>query len=210
MNTSANTLLVFTKNIIIGKVKTRLATTMGNKKALEIYKHLLSHTLSVTKNFSGQKIIFYNDFLPLKDDWVNNGFQQRIQSGNTLGDKMVQAFGHAFSQHCNKAVIIGSDCFELTFEIIQSAFDVLENNDVAIGPAADGGYYLIGIKKIECGLFQHIAWSTQAVLSQTITACYKHNLTYSLLPMLNDIDTEKDYLQYVAKGGNAKNSAFAD
>jgi rSAM/selenodomain-associated transferase 1 len=188
-----NALIIFTKNPVYGKVKTRLAATVGKKKALEIYTGLISHTVLITKKFSGNKIVFYSDEI-ISDDVWKNGYKKHLQFGNDLGERMKNAFDFIFKSKYDKAVIIGTDCPELNEEIIINAFIQLNKNDIVIGPAADGGYYLLGMKKNQHQLFENIEWSTDNVFKTTINLCIQNNLDFYLLPTLHDVDEEKDLI----------------
>jgi rSAM/selenodomain-associated transferase 1 len=184
-------LLIFAKNLIYGKIKTRLAATAGDQKAFNIYKDLLHYTQQVTQSLANEKIIFYSDYIEQQDIW-SRGFQKQVQQGADLGERMQHAFNWAFANNHKEVVIIGTDCFELTSSIINKAFSALMKYDVVIGPALDGGYYLLGMKKMYPGIFQHISWSSEKVLSQTIAFCKDQNLSYLLLEELSDLDDEKD------------------
>ncbi|MBA2498655.1 MAG: TIGR04282 family arsenosugar biosynthesis glycosyltransferase [Chitinophagaceae bacterium] len=186
-----NALIIFIKNPHPGKVKTRLAETMGDASALHIYKQLLKHTRNISLAVHAERFLFYDDCIVKEDEWQNEHFIKQLQTGNNLGERMNNAFTYVFPQ-CGKAVIIGSDCFELGPFIINSAFKLLDNNDAAIGPAKDGGYYLLGLKEIQPSLFENISWSTSQVLEQTMSICQNLNLKYQLLPILSDIDVEED------------------
>ena len=187
-------LIIFVRNPVLGKVKTRLAASLGDQRALDIYKSLLIHTCEISKELQEDKYIFYEDFINLDDIWPNNIYNKKLQHGNNLGARMKDAFHFLFKLGFNKVVIIGSDCFELTTEVLQEAFDRLSTNDIVIGPASDGGYYLLGMKKIHSFLFEKIKWSTDAVLQQTIGLCNRNQLSYFLLSELSDIDEEKDLI----------------
>lgn len=188
----SNALIIFVRNPERGKVKTRLAATLGEDKALKIYRELLRHTLQITKNAKVEKYVFYAGAIPQNDAWKENGFHQLLQKEADLGEKMQQAFETVLKQH-SKAVIIGSDCPELTEEIIQDAFAALENHDVTIGPANDGGYYLLGMKKIFSEFFRNKRWSTEEVYAKTLKDFSALHLSYYELPALIDIDTEEDW-----------------
>ena len=185
-------LLIFKKNPEYGKVKTRLAATIGDAQALFIYEQLLKYTISVTKNLPLDKIIFYSDSVIEKDDWENTIYEKKIQDGKGLGSKMKNAFKSSFTAGYEKTVIIGTDCFELEENHILKAFEQLEKVDIVIGPAKDGGYYLLGMKKNYDGIFENVDWSTDKVLKQTLGICKQLNLSVFLLPELNDIDNEGD------------------
>ncbi len=187
-----NALIIFIKNLEEGNLKTRLAKTIGEEKALEVYKALLQHTNAATKNVNADKFIFYSSFINENDDWKNNLFIKRLQDGDNLGLKMKNAFETIFHDGYKNVCIIGSDCIEITTEIIHQSFAELNNTDVVIGPAKDGGYYLLAMKKIHPELFKNIAWSTTNVLNETIIICKRLKLSYFLLKELTDIDEEKD------------------
>lgn len=186
----SNALIVFVKNPVLGKVKTRLAETLGAEKALEIYEMLLTHTRTVCVAIDAEQFIYYSNFIDIADGWQN--CKRYLQKGNDLGAKMSNAFAEVFALGNNNIVIIGSDCIEITPAIIQEAFDELDKHDVVIGPAADGGYYLLGMKQLHGHLFINKSWSTEVVLQQTLTDVASLSLSYKLLPVLNDIDDETD------------------
>jgi len=188
--------MVFIKNPEIGKVKTRLAKTIGDEKALSVYNLLLNHTLQISKSLDTEKIIFYSNDIPENDEWKKSGFQQFLQVGNDLGEKMSNAFHTAFVLGYKKVVIIGSDCPELTEEILSASFQLLEENKVAIGPAKDGGYYLLGMKKMYPQIFKNKKWSTDSVLQSTLLDLEDLEIKPVFLPTLTDIDYEKDLTNF--------------
>ncbi|MFT6747867.1 MAG: rSAM/selenodomain-associated transferase 1 [Glaciecola sp.] len=185
-----NQLVIFAKNPVLGKVKTRLAATVGNEKALEVYKELLSYTCNISCKVNAEKTVFYSDIIEESDLWDKAGFNQAIQLGENLGQRMFTALKNTLKD--NKVVIIGTDCKELTSDIVDQAFKALDFVDVVIGPALDGGYYLIGMKSLEENLFTDIPWSTSGVLEQTVSKMNKNQLSFLLLKTLSDIDTEED------------------
>ena len=185
-------LIIFIKNPELGKVKTRLAATLGPEKALIIYNQLLSHTRKITEKLPLPQALYYSDFIPAKDSWDSQVFRKQVQSGSNLGDRMLRAFQEGFNEGYNRICIIGSDCFELTSEIILNAFKKLEEHDVVIGPAEDGGYYLLGMQELQPYLFANKSWSTEAVLQQTLDEIKLKGLSVALLPTLTDVDEEKD------------------
>lgn len=195
---SKNALLIFTKNPVYGKVKTRLAATVGNDKALEVYKELIQYTYSATQEIDTHKIVFYDEAIEENDIW-KDGYKKQVQQGDDLGEKMMNAFIYAFNNNCNNVVIIGTDCAELTASIINKAFEQLYNYDVVIGPAADGGYYLLGMKNTHNDLFENIQWSSPTVLLETIQRCKENSLHYFLLKELHDVDKEQDliYMKHI-------------
>jgi len=195
-NHSDNALLIFIKNPMLGKAKTRLAATVGDEEALRIYKELLRHTREVTTAVDAQRYLFYCHFIDINDDWKANDFQKRLQINGDLGSKMADGFRTVFQAHHQKVVIVGSDCASLTPEIVRQAFVQLDSTDFVIGPADDGGYYLLGMKTLTEQVFQNIEWSTEQVFSSTVKIINALNKTYSLLPTLSDIDYEEDWKKY--------------
>ena len=185
-------LLIFIKNPESGKAKSRLAATLGPVKALKIYKQLLYHTRKITEKLPVALALYYSDFIPVVDEWDNGLYIKQVQSGADLGEKMRRAFQEQFAQGYNRICIIGSDCFELTSDILLEAFAKLEEHDVVIGPAADGGYYLLGMKELQPNLFQGKSWSTDSVLQETLADIKQSGLSVALLPTLTDVDEEKD------------------
>ncbi len=188
--------MIFIRNPELGKVKTRLAKTIGDEKALHVYNLLLNHTNKVTKGVNADKAVFYSDYINSNDQWKIDGFLQLSQKGSELGEKMTNAFLKAFSMGYKKVIIIGSDCFDLSEKLITDAFDILKESEVVLGPAKDGGYYLLGMKTFYASLFQNKSWSTKSVLSETLLDLSNLNIKFKLLPTLSDIDDEKDLKMY--------------
>lgn len=184
-------LLIFVKNMIPGHVKTRLAATIGDQAALNIYQHLLRHTHHTVKNMKAEKFVFYSNKIE-NDLWESEFFKKEVQQGIDLGDRMENAFKEYFKKDYEKLVLVGTDCPTLNRDVLETAFASLKDVDVAIGPATDGGYYLIGMKRMNACLFQDIQWSTDRVLQQSLNICKKNQLSWFLLPELSDIDEEKD------------------
>jgi rSAM/selenodomain-associated transferase 1 len=191
--------IVFIKNRQHGKVKTRLAATVGNDAALIIYKMLLKRTCEVVDKLPGDKYIFYSDSIEESDIFSNINCTKNVQQGIDLGERMLHAFSFLFRDAYDKVMIIGSDCPELSAQIIEEAFEKLNKNDVVIGPATDGGYYLLGLKNLNESFFKNIRWSTSLVLEQTLDVCLKQELSYFLLPVLSDIDEEKDWKNFLRR-----------
>ncbi|MBN8718429.1 MAG: TIGR04282 family arsenosugar biosynthesis glycosyltransferase [Sediminibacterium magnilacihabitans] len=185
-------LIIFAKNLIHGQVKTRLAATIGNDMALTVYSHLLQHTASVTNYLPVEKIVFYSDNIEQRDVWGNEVYKKQVQAGNDLGEKIQNGFIYAFGKGNNAVAIIGTDCLQITSAIIMNAFAYLQKHDVVIGPANDGGYYLLAIKQMHHQLFQNIRWSSDEVLKQTLAICNQQNLSVYQLAELSDIDNEND------------------
>lgn len=192
MNIHQQLLIIFIKNPELGKVKTRLAKTMGEKKALEIYKSLLNHTHAITKELHTDKAVFYSDFVDHSDQWEDDIYLKKTQRGSNLGDRMFNAFAWGFEQGYSSICIIGSDCYEITTACIESAFQKLLKAEVAIGPSFDGGYYLLAMKSFYPFLFKNKRWSTGTVFEDTIKDIESHKIATSLLEVLHDVDVESD------------------
>lgn len=189
---SKNVLLIFTKNPEVGKCKTRLASTLGDQKALTIYKQLLNHTKSFTEHVDADKHVYYSKSIPEDDIWQALTFEKKLQIDGGLGQKMSCAFEDSFNHGYSKVVIIGSDCAEINQKDIDLAFEALENKDVVIGPALDGGYYLLGMRNFLPFLFENKSWSTPHLIDETISDLIKNNISYQLLEEKSDIDFEED------------------
>lgn len=188
-------LIIFIKNPIPGKVKTRLAATMGNEAALKVYQKLTQHTREIAQNLKLDRYLYYSDFIDQEDEWSNELFFKRRQSGQDLGERMTQAFSEML-RNTSKAVIIGSDCPLLTPAIVQEAFDQLDHFPYVLGPATDGGYYLLGMCQPSPFLFENMAWSTDQVAQITLERIAKAGQSCFVLPTLPDIDQEEDWKQY--------------
>jgi len=185
-----NILIIFVRNPVLGKVKTRLAASMGDEKALAVYKYLLQHTKNITENLPVTKFVFYAGEINNNDIW--NGYQKQLQYGNDLGERMTNAFRELFMQGFQNICIIGSDCLELDTEILNAAFTALVNTDIIIGPATDGGYYSLGMQKDCTVVFTKNNWGESSVYDTTIAIIKENNLQYLPLKMLTDVDTETD------------------
>lgn len=185
-----NIVLVFTRNPELGKVKTRLAASVGNEKALEIYQLLLERTKEVTNKLDCDKAVYYSVKIRTNDLWNSDIYQKKLQEGETLGIRMRNAFQNAFENGYEKVVLIGSDLYDLTSTHIEQAFQKLSSNDFVIGPAEDGGYYLLGMKTLQPKIFDNKKWGSSSVLNDTFADIEKLNV--HLLETLNDIDTFDD------------------
>ena len=187
-----NALIIFARKPVLGKVKTRLAATIGNVKALEIYKKLLNHTRTLATKANCETFVFLTE---TDEDKFWKGFSCLLQNGENLGEKMEHAFNILFNRGYKQCIIIGSDCPGLTVNIIDSAFKNLLLKEIIIGPAEDGGYYLLGIKEMYSSLFRNKNWSTESVFSDTLIDIKKLGLSYDTMPVLKDVDEEQDIPQ---------------
>lgn len=188
-------LMIFTRNPRLGRVKTRLAQTVGNKTALEIYIFLLEHTHKITRDIQVEKAVYYSDDIPPTDLWESSKFSKKQQTGSDLGVRMKNAFEASLKEY-NKVIIIGSDIYDLTTAHLEEAFKQLEHHDVVIGPAQDGGYYLLGMKKLHPSIFKNKQWGTSTVLTDTLKDL-EHDHVH-LLEVLNDVDVIDDIKEHPA------------
>lgn len=182
-------LLVFSKNPTLGKVKTRLAKTIGKEKALKVYKALLKKTASVLEELEVDIHLYYSDFIEKNDLFSTVATQKKRQTGEQLGERMSNAFRESLISY-NKVVIIGTDLWTLEIQDIKNAFRALENHAAVLGPSTDGGYYLLGIKEVIPQIFLNKQWGTSSVLPNTLKDL--KSIKYHLLPEKNDIDTFSD------------------
>ena len=185
-----NLLIIFTRNPILGKVKTRLAKTVGDKTALDIYTFLLKKTKEITLDSPCDKVVYYSEKIIKNDIWNCNSFRKEVQFGEDLGAKMKNSFYDAFENNYRKVVLIGSDIYDLESYHINEAFKKLDTNDVVMGPALDGGYYLIGLKKMHPKIFDNKKWGSSTVRKDTLKNLEKVDV--HLLPILNDVDVIED------------------
>lgn len=192
-------LLIFIRNPQPGKVKTRLARTVGDDEALRIYRILLEKTRLAASNVAASRWVLYSDFMDEQDQWPAADFHKMVQQPGDLGERMAQAFQAAFAAGARQVAIIGSDCPDLTGGVLEQAFTALDTADNVIGPVPDGGYYLLGMRIFDPSLFSNIEWSTQTVRSITLTRIAAAGKTCVLLPMLTDVDTEEDWKGWLTK-----------
>jgi len=185
-------LMVFVKNQIPGHVKTRLAASIGVDEAIKVYKFLLCYTESVVKQVEVEVEVWYSEFVNSDDLWSGTGVIKKIQTSGNLGEKMSHAFRKGFEKGYDKIVVIGSDCHQLKAIHIENAFQKLIGSDVVVGPSEDGGYYLLGMKRLHPVIFKDKSWSRNTLYNETLTAIAGENLSVSSLEVLNDIDTIED------------------
>lgn len=204
-----NCILFFVKYPAPGKVKTRLAKELGSATAVELYRNFTLDILDTLQNLNiNFKIVFDPpDTRILFQKWLGKNYSYAPQIGQDLGQKMKNAFQQGFSEGFNKVVLIGSDSPDLPEVLLRSALSVLETHDVVIGPASDGGYYLIGFsqKAFLPEVFEGICWSSHSVSMQTINILKKYLRRPYLLPLWHDVDTLDDLKSLVARN---KNTAF--
>lgn len=190
MSKTKNLLLIFTRNPELGKCKTRLAAKVGDQNALDIYKFLLAHTVKITKQLNVEKQVHYSVAVRENDIWNNAIFAKKLQKGGDLGERMLNAFAKGFADGFQNIIIIGSDMYDMTQSDLENAFTQLENHDFVIGPAVDGGYYLLGMRKPNTSIFKNKNWGTETVLEDTLIDL--KNEKVKLLEAKNDVDYYDD------------------
>lgn len=190
--TVENTIIVFTKVPELGKVKTRLAQTTGNETAVAVYKKLLRHTHKVVTQSNDHLNVFYGGHIPSPDPWFPNANQRFLQPEGDLGDRMWHGVKTSSENGATKVILLGCDCPSLSPQHIQTAFEKLNSHDIVIGPADDGGYYLLGMNVPTPYLFEDMPWSTEKLLEITLEKIKENNHTYFLLETLSDLDYWED------------------
>jgi uncharacterized protein len=172
----------------LGKVKSRLAAHCGPEKALRLYKKMLSVLLKNLDQSDKKLIVHYTGCTRGRAvEWLASR-EIKPQVDGDLGQKLGSAVRQGFAESETSIVLIGADCPEIDRKLLSKVEKVLQNNDLAIGPAVDGGYYLLALKKSVEPLFENIDWGTKNVLSQTLAAASKENLKVKLLEEKNDMD----------------------
>lgn len=193
-------LIIFTRYPKPGKTKTRLIPALGAEGAATLQRQMTEHTLAQAKELRGERLVsvevyFVGGNQQLMQSWLGTSVIYRQQSEGDLGKRMAIAFQTASEAGYQRVVIIGTDCPDLNAQLMVKAFQSLEQHDLVLGPAQDGGYYLIGGRRLIPELFIGISWSTAEVLQQTISIAQKLKLAVTFLPMLSDVDRPEDLVE---------------
>jgi rSAM/selenodomain-associated transferase 1 len=206
--TRTSALLVFVRTPRPGKVKTRLARSLGNEKAAEFYKLCTDAVLEEIGHLSRDVERYISFAEPISKYEAKRlaglGLRVVVQEGESLGQRLYNAFSRVLENGTRKVVIVASDVPDLTADIMKEAFSSLDKSDVVIGPCYDGGYYLIGMKELHDELFNGISWGTELVFRQTLNIARENGLTVRQVPILVDIDTEADLRQWSQLDGHKK------
>ncbi|MGQ0792517.1 MAG: TIGR04282 family arsenosugar biosynthesis glycosyltransferase [Deltaproteobacteria bacterium] len=190
-----NVLIVFVKYPEPGKVKTRLARDIGREGATEIYRLMAERVVErVCASVNYATALFFDPSERQEDfrRWLGGDRTLIPQRGESLGGRMATAFNEVFTSGAQRAVIIGTDCLGVSEETVAQALRKLDVADIVIGPAEDGGYYLLGLKSALPAIFDGIEWSTERVFAQTIERVRDLGLSCALLDTKRDIDTIAD------------------
>ncbi|MEX2191747.1 MAG: TIGR04282 family arsenosugar biosynthesis glycosyltransferase [Bacteroidota bacterium] len=214
MNSTA--LILFGRYPHPGKVKTRLAATTGDEFAADIYKACCEHIFDEFETIGGtlQRFFFYSDGSdgPLAERWPPPSYSCVPQHGRDLGERLSNASAFAFERGFHRCIITGTDVPDVSGDLIKNAIDSLETVDLVIGPARDGGYYLLGTRTHMPEVFQDIAWSCDTVLADTLRSARRLGMSSILLPELVDLDTEGDlqaWLHSKTAGGESHHPLFS-
>jgi rSAM/selenodomain-associated transferase 1 len=190
-------LVVFTRYPEPGKAKTRLIPALGELGAAELHRQMAEHTLmqvrglQAVRNLSVEVRFAGGDFAQMQG-WLGADLNYQMQGEGDLGDRLFHACQVTFNNGNDSVVMIGTDCPDLDTALLQKAFQELRQHDLVLGPATDGGYYLIGLRRPVPQLFTGIAWSTAEVLQQTVAIAKRLGLAIAYLPTLSDIDHPED------------------
>jgi rSAM/selenodomain-associated transferase 2/rSAM/selenodomain-associated transferase 1 len=201
-------LILFTRYPVPGKVKTRLIPVLGPEGSCKLHRLITEKTLQQLKEYAsfpsiGLEVRFDGGNKTLMKDWLGSDLNFRSQGQGDLGVRLERAFREAFQSEINRVVIVGSDCPGLTAEILRKAFDGLTDHDLVLGPARDGGYYLVGLSRQLSPLFADIPWGTEKVFSKTCEIANKLGLKQTILEPLDDIDRPEDLPVWEKIQGNS-------
>lgn len=190
-------LIVFTRYPEPGKTKTRLIPLLGAEGAAILHRQMAEHTLAQVRELRREnplsvEVHFTGGNQQFMQNWLGSNFILRSQQEGDLGCRMASAFQTAFSNGQSRVAIIGTDCPALSANILAQAFAVLSQHDLVLGPAQDGGYYLIGLRQFIPELFAGINWGTSEVLQKTADIAQKLDLKVTYLPLLADVDRPSD------------------
>lgn len=199
-------ILLFVKYPEKGCVKTRLAKGIGDIAAVTLYKYFVEDILSSLQSINARIWICYYPESAGDDMavWLGSSYFYVLQKGGNLGKRLQHCFKSSFDKGFEKTIVLASDIPEISEEIINNAFDKLENNDVVIGPSYDGGYYLIGFRdqSYKSNVFDDISWSTNRVYEKTLRKIEAFKLKYFVLDRINDMDTIDDIRKFLVRNGN--------
>ena len=191
------TLIVFTRYPEPGKTKTRMIPALGEEGAAQLQRKLTEHTLQQTKKLQSIRSVYIEFHYAggtqqLMSEWLGNSLTYYPQQEGNLGQRMKSAFKQAFAAGNHRVVTIGIDCPDIDELLLSQAFDLLKENELVLGPAEDGGYYLIGLTRLIPQLFEDISWGSSKVLAQTNYIVSKLGLNCDYLATLNDVDRPED------------------
>jgi rSAM/selenodomain-associated transferase 1 len=185
-------IIIFIKNPDLGRVKKRLAKTLGDEIALAVYEQMLAHTQQITKALSVDKFLYYDREAVTNDAWPDDLYQKRLQSGATMATRIDTAFNELFNAGYEHVIIIGSDCIDLDERIIRLAFRQLDHFDTVLGPTKDGGSYLLGTSHYMPDVYKVSGWGTPTLSAILLKTIQQNKKTCFLLSELSSITTVED------------------
>lgn len=191
----AERLIIFTRYPESGLTKTRLIPTLGAKGAATLQQQMTEYTLSKVRELHrplSVEVWFTGGSLSMIQDWLGTNIVYQPQGEGDLGERIARSLSVAFQSGMERVVIIGTDCPDLNANLLTKAFHQLHSHDLVLGPALDGGYYLIGLRCFILELFTNINWGTAEVLPQTVAIAKKLELSIAYLPQLADVDRPED------------------
>ena len=193
----SESLIIFSRYPEPGKTKTRMIPALGAEGAADLQRRLSEHTLVQARKLRQLReidiqVYFAGGNLDLMKNWLGNDVSYDAQAEGDLGAKMQSAMQDNFAQNKQRVVIIGIDCPSIDSTILEAAFNALEERDLVLGQAEDGGYYLIGLSRLVPELFADISWGTNKVFSTTKAIASNLDLTTAYLPILRDLDRPED------------------
>ncbi|MDA8422574.1 MAG: TIGR04282 family arsenosugar biosynthesis glycosyltransferase [Nitrospiraceae bacterium] len=194
--------ILFVKLPERGKVKSRLAHDLDDNTVLRLYECMVLDTIDVLNRAATPFRICFDppDAIDLVQKWLGGGYSYLPQFGGDLGERMEQAFLRVFADGAAEAILIGSDIPGLADNLISDAFRSFATHDAVLGPAEDGGYYLVGFKKntFVPGIFRDMPWSTGAVFRKTVESMHRASRSVHVLPLCADLDTKEDLWKLLA------------
>jgi hypothetical protein len=189
--------LLFLRAPRLGTVKTRLARDLGDEPALSAYRLLLDHLLQQLRAVPGIQLrVTPDDAGPEVEGWRHPGWTIAPQGPGDLGARLARAVQDHLDRGASSVVIIGSDCPGVQPSDLEEAHRQLRQHDVVLGPATDGGYWLIGVRRPAPILFEAMPWGTDAVYAETLRRAREAGLTVATLRTLSDIDTAEDWAEW--------------
>ena len=195
--TARECLVIFTRYPEAGKTKTRMIRALGAEGAATLQRQMTEQTITRAKKLTASRplvieVHFAGGTEQLMQEWLGLDLVYRFQGEGDLGRRMNSAFEATLAKGITRVVIIGTDCPDLEVKLLTEAFDALSQHDLVLGPAEDGGYYLIGLRRLIPELFEEINWGTSQVREQTVEIAQRLNLAISYLTLLSDIDRPED------------------
>ncbi len=209
---SSRRLIIFTRYPVPGSTKTRLIPALGAEGAADLQRQMTEHTLAAINSLINDEVMLQVRYEGGEESdmkgWLGDDISFMSQGEGDLGDRMNSAFTGSFREGFEKVVVIGTDCPSLDSEDVEEALDLLKENTLVLGPATDGGYYLIGIRSDAPGwfyelVFENIPWGTNQVFNSTVNALAETGLDVGLLDEKADVDEPEDLVHWEEAKGSA-------